>query len=59
MNQIINQFRRIFSDDGSGDKDFTDQELRLREAQSHLKEAAASLTRAANSLADFIKSRAA
>jgi len=26
MNHVVNQFRRIFSDDGRGDKDFGDQE---------------------------------
>ncbi|MCS3447292.1 hypothetical protein M2222_003893 [Bradyrhizobium elkanii] len=31
MNQIINQFRRIFADDGRGDKDFTQQEERFEE----------------------------
>lgn len=57
MNQIINQWRRIFSDDGRGDKDFSDQEERLRKAQTELKEAAASLGRAADLLADFIKAK--
>lgn len=57
MNQIINQFRRIFSDDGRGDKDFTKQEERLKRAQDELKEASASLARAANLLADFINAR--
>ncbi|MCS3451913.1 hypothetical protein M2222_008310 [Bradyrhizobium elkanii] len=57
MNQIINQFRRIFADDGRGDKDFTQQEERLKKAQNELKEASASLARAANHLADFIKAR--
>lgn len=57
MNQIINQFKRIFSDDGRGDKDFTAQEERLRKAQAELKEASASLARAANHLADFINER--
>lgn len=58
MKQVINQFRRIFSDNGAGDKDFTDQEAKLRHAQNELKEAAAALTRAANALSDFIKARA-
>lgn len=57
MNQIINQFRRIFADDGRGDKDFTKQEERLKKAQDELKEASASLARAANHLADFINAR--
>lgn len=58
MNQILNQWRRIFSDDGRGDKDFSEQEIRLRQAQKELTEAAASLGRAADLLADFIKARA-
>ncbi|MBR0913138.1 hypothetical protein [Bradyrhizobium japonicum] len=57
MNQLINQWRRIFSDDGRGDKDFSDQEERLRKAQSELKAAAESLGRAADLLADFIKAK--
>lgn len=58
MNAVASQFRRIFSDNGSGDKDFTDQEARLREAQQYLLEATEGLTRAAGILSDLIKSRA-
>lgn len=58
MNTILSQFRRIFSDDGRGDKDFSGQEERLRQAQQYLKEAADGLTKAANLLADIIKNRA-
>lgn len=50
MNQLISQFRRIMSDDGRGDRDFTKQETRLREAQRALREATDSLTRAAQLL---------
>lgn len=57
MNKVVNNFRRMFSDDGRGDKDFSDQEARLREAQQYLKEATDGLTKAANILADLIKSR--
>lgn len=57
MNQIMNQFRRIFADNGSGDKDFTEQEAQLRRAQNELTDAAAALSRAANILSDFIKAR--
>ncbi len=57
MNEIVNQFKRIFSDNGTGDKDFTDQETRLREAQQYLKEAAEGLNKAASLLSDLIKSR--
>lgn len=58
MNMVLSQFRRIFSDDGRGDKDFSEQEERLRKAQQYLKEAADGLTKAANLLADIIKARA-
>lgn len=58
MNNIVNNFRRIFSDDGRGDKDFADQEQRLRQAQQFLKEATDGLTKAAGILSDLIKSRA-
>ncbi|WP_194471214.1 hypothetical protein [Bradyrhizobium sp. CCBAU 51753] len=57
MNQVINQFKRLFSDDGRSDKDFSGQEERLRRAQEELKEASASIARAANYLADFIKAQ--
>lgn len=39
MKQIINQFRRIWSDDGRGDKDFTKQELAYRVAKQNLDKA--------------------
>jgi hypothetical protein len=58
MNNIANQFRRIFADDGRGDKDFAKQEEKLRQAQQYLKEAADGLTKAANILSDLIRSRA-
>lgn len=58
MMEVIKQFRRIYSDNGSGDKDFTRQEERLREAQQYLLEATQSLTKSANILSDLIKSRA-
>lgn len=50
MNQILSQFRRIMSDDGRGDRDFTKQESRLREAQRSLLKATEELTRAAQLL---------
>ena len=58
MNSVVNNFRRIFADNGSGDKDFTDQETRLREAQQYLKDATEGLTKAAGILSDLIKARA-
>lgn len=50
MNQILSQFRRIMSDDGRGDRDFTKQEDRLREAQAYLQRATAELQKAAELL---------
>lgn len=58
MNAVANQFRRIFTDDGRGDKDFAAHEERLRQAQKYLTEAAEGLTKAANILSDLIKARA-
>lgn len=36
MKQILNQFRRIWSDDGSGDKDFSQQEIAYKIAKDNL-----------------------
>jgi hypothetical protein len=58
MNAIVNSFRRIFVDDGRGDRDFTEQEKRLQEAQKYLREATDGLTKAAGILSDLIKYRA-
>lgn len=57
MNSIVNQFRRMFVDDGREDKNFAAQETRLRQAQKYLTDAAESLTHAANILADMIRDR--
>ncbi len=57
MMAIANQFRRIFSDDGRGDKDFSQEEEKLRQAHQLLKDATDGLTRAANILTDLIRSR--
>jgi hypothetical protein len=50
MNKILNQFRRIYSDDGRGDKDFTKQETLLREAQDRMINATNELMRASERL---------
>lgn len=57
MNHLINQFRRIMSDDGRGDRNFTKQETRLREAQQALRKATDELQRAAELLQSEILSR--
>lgn len=58
MMRIINNIRRIFSDDGRNDRDFTDQDRRLRISRKALLEEAAGLQHAAERLADELKLRA-
>ncbi|MBR1193254.1 hypothetical protein [Bradyrhizobium sp. AUGA SZCCT0160] len=58
MNSILNNIRRIFTDDGRNDRDFTDQESRLQTARDALMVEADELKRAAELLADIIKARA-
>ncbi len=55
MSSILNQFRRIMSDDGRGDRDFTTQESRLRYSQENLRAATEQLVRASNELRDTIR----
>jgi len=50
MDKILNQFKRIYSDDGRGDMDFTEQEERLRLANERLKASTRELARAAQNL---------
>lgn len=50
MNQILSQFRRIMTDDGRGDRDFTRDEHRLRKAQEALRKATENLNQAAELL---------
>lgn len=50
MDRIINQFRRIYSDDGRGDKDFSGQEERLRQAEARLARGTQELAKAAENL---------
>ena len=57
MNHVVNQFRRIFSDDGRGDKDFGDQEVQLREAQNRLQDAVRAVTSASEILSGLIHSK--
>jgi hypothetical protein len=54
MSQILNQFRRIISDDGRNDKDFTKQEEKLREAREHLHKATDALKKSARNLTDYL-----
>lgn len=50
MDKILNQFRRIYSDDGKGDVDFTEQEERLRLSETKLAQATQDLVRASENL---------
>jgi len=50
MDKILNQFRRVYADNGSGDVDFTQDEKRLREAQERLAQATQELVRSSERL---------
>jgi hypothetical protein len=54
---VVNQVRRIFADDGRGDRDYSAQEERLREAQKNLLDATSELTKASEILTDLLKSK--
>ena len=54
MNQIIKQLRRIYTDDGRGDRDFSRQEALLREAELNLIYATQELVRASQRLSDVV-----
>jgi hypothetical protein len=57
MKAIVNNFLRMIWDDGRCDRDFSEQEKRLQEAQKYLREATDGLTKAASILSDLIKLR--
>lgn len=57
MMQVLNQFRRIYSDNGSGDKDFSEQETRLHEVQQKLEAAAKLLRQASETLTGLIQAK--
>lgn len=50
VDKILNQFRRIYSDNGKGDVDFTAQEQQLRISESRLTQATQELVRASENL---------
>lgn len=54
---MFNQIRRIWSDTGAGDKDFTPQEEKLKDALLHLQQAADSLSKASATLLGVIQSK--
>ena len=57
MTQIVNQVRRIWSDDGRGDKDFSEAETHLREAEKKLFDATDLLKRASETLSGLLESK--
>lgn len=57
MIQIINQFRRIYSDDGRGDKDFSQQGERLHEVQQKLLQATDLLRQVSETLTGLIQTK--
>lgn len=50
VDKILNQFRRIYSDNGKGDVDFTAQEQQLRISENRLTQATQELVRASENL---------
>jgi hypothetical protein len=54
LSNVIRQIKRLWTDDGINDKDFTSQEKKLREALQHLKDAADNLSKASQMLIDVI-----
>ena len=54
MRAILSQFRRIYADHGAGDKDFSGQERRLREANAKLMQASDDLVRSSVHLNDVL-----
>ena len=54
MNAIFSQFKRIYSDNGQSDKDFAEQEERLRAANLKLANATQALIRSSENLNDVL-----
>lgn len=50
MDKLLNQVRRIYTDDGRHDVDFTEREIALREAKARLAAHTQELVRAAENL---------
>lgn len=46
MDSILSQLRRMYSDDGQGDVDFTEQEEKMRASQARLTQATQALVTA-------------
>ena len=54
MLNVLNQFRRIYSDDGRNDKSFDLDEARLKQSLLNLKAATEKLIRASQTLHDLL-----
>lgn len=54
---MLNQIKRIWTDKGKNDKDFTLEELKLKQALSTLRTAADDLSRASSALLDMLYSK--
>lgn len=50
MEKFLNQFRRLYDDKGENDRDFSEQEQRLKEAQSRLADATNELVKSSDKL---------
>jgi len=50
MDRLLRQFKRIYSDDGRGDVDFSVPEEKLRQAQVRLAQSTQELARASENL---------
>lgn len=50
MEKFLNQFRRLYDDRGLHDKDFTEQETRLKQAQTRLVDATNELVKSSDKL---------
>lgn len=57
MKHIVNQFRRIWNDDGKPDKIFSYQQYRLKNALQVLKEATDEMIRQSTRLQDLLADR--
>jgi hypothetical protein len=58
LDKMWNQIRRLWEDDGRNDKDFTPEELKLKQALDDLRTAANALSRASTALLDLLHGKA-
>lgn len=50
MDKLLSQFRRIYSDNGKGDVDFSEAEEKLRQSRTRLNQATQELVKASQHL---------